>query len=74
MSRIRVRRETCATITTRAGALTRNSKAGSNTIAFSGRIGRTTVSPAKYQATITARVRKGPDLKAALSHVHTPRG
>jgi hypothetical protein len=47
------------TITTRAGTLTRNSKAGSNTIAFSGRIGRTALTAATYRATITARVGNG---------------
>ena len=43
------------TITKRVGTLTRKSKAGSNTIAFSGRIGRTALTPATYRATITAR-------------------
>ncbi|HEY4894887.1 MAG TPA: hypothetical protein VII01_02250, partial [Solirubrobacteraceae bacterium] len=47
------------TITTRAGTLTRNAKAGSNTIAFSGRIGRTALSAATYRATITARTVSG---------------
>jgi hypothetical protein len=51
------------TITVRAGTLTRNSKAGSNTISFSGRLGRTALRAATYQATITARVGNGPTSK-----------
>jgi len=48
------------TITTRVGTLTRKSKAGRNTIAFSGRIGRKALAPASYRATITARASTGP--------------
>ena len=51
------------TIITRVGMLTRNSKAGSSTVAFSGRIGRTALRPASYQATITARAGNGPTSK-----------
>jgi hypothetical protein len=51
------------TITKRAGTLTRNSKAGSNKVAFSGRIGRPALTPATYRATITARGGKGPNSK-----------
>ena len=48
------------TITKRAGTLTRKSRTGSNTVAFSGRIGRTALSAATYKATVTARIGNGP--------------
>jgi Divergent InlB B-repeat domain len=61
------------TITTRVGTLTRNSKTGRNTIAFSGRIGRKALAPASYRATITARAGTGPTSKprsATFTIVH----
>jgi hypothetical protein len=51
------------TITTRVGTLTRKSKTGRNTIAFSGRIGRKALAPASYRSTITARTGTGPTSK-----------
>ena len=51
------------TITTRVGTLTRKSKTGRNTIAFSGRLGRKALAPASYRATITARAGTGPASK-----------
>jgi hypothetical protein len=64
---------TRCTITTRVGRLTRKSKAGRNTIAFSGRIGRKALAPASYRATITARAGTGPTSKprsATFTIVH----
>jgi hypothetical protein len=48
------------TLQVAAGTLTRNSKTGANTVAFSGRIGSAALSPAGYRATITARIGSGP--------------
>jgi Divergent InlB B-repeat domain len=56
------RKKRC-TITARVGTLTRRSKTGRNTIAFSGRIGRKALAPASYRATITARAGTGPTSK-----------
>lgn len=47
------------TIIRPAGTLIRVSKAGTNTVAFSGRIGHVALSPGTYRATITARVGSG---------------
>jgi Divergent InlB B-repeat domain len=61
------------TITTRVGRLTRKSKTGRNTIAFSGRIRRKALAPASYRATITARAGTGPTSKprsATFTIVH----
>jgi len=52
------RKKRC-TIITPAGTLTRVSKAGSNKVAFSGRIGRTALARGTYRATITARIGSG---------------
>jgi hypothetical protein len=61
------------TITRRVGTLTRKSKTGRNTIAFSGRIGHKALTRASYRATITARVGTGPTSKprsATFTIVH----
>jgi len=61
------------TIATRVGTLTRKSKAGRNTIAFSGRIGRKALAPASYRTTITAHAGTGPTSKpssATFTIVH----
>ena len=60
------------TITTRVGTLTRKSKTGRNTIAFSGRIGRKALRARVLPRHDHRPRRHGPDLQAALSHVHDP--
>ena len=52
------RKKPCTT-STPAGTLTRKSKADSNTVASSGRIGSTALNPGSYRATITARMGNG---------------
>ncbi len=53
------RNKTC-TLYISAGTLTRNAKQGNNTLAFSGRIGKTALAAGDYRATITARIGIGP--------------
>ena len=58
------------TITTRVGTLTRKSKTGRNTVAFSGRIGRKALATSVLPRHDHSPHRHRPDLQAALSHVH----
>jgi len=44
-------------------AIARRSHAGTNTVAFSGRIGRTALSPGTYIAVLVARIGNGPNSK-----------
>ena len=55
------------TISRRIGRLTRKSRTGRNTIAFSGRIGRKALAAAPYRATITARAGTARPLSRAQS-------